>query len=140
MDDCVGFATSIDECTEWAKRNHVHWIEALPLQSRFATIEIADCCGTPVKVAMTIDQMGLQSFSLRRIDWLKIGNSIPDYDAKALRAEYRNLSSLVEQAVKRKPDKVTNRASTWIEVTYEITVSYELTAFEVGIFYSRRKD
>lgn len=138
-EDCVSFATSQEELAEWAKRNNVHCSDSTDHRSYFASIETADYSGILVKVVMTIDQSGLQSFSLRRVDWLAIGNSIADYDTKALRAEYRNLGSLVEQATQRKPDRISNRELTWTEGIYDVTVSYEPMAFEVGIFFSRRK-
>lgn len=137
--DCVGFTTSSKELADWANRNHVQKIPSTNPRTAFMSIEDAEYFGNPVRVVMRIGEDGLQSFSLRRIDWLNKGNKISDYDKHALFAEFLALRSIVQRAVGREPDNVLQREVIWDEETYEVTVSYEPTAFEIGIFFAPKR-
>lgn len=136
--DCVDLATAPSSLAAWIERNSVVAVSSSNQSRKFFVIDSAYFQGTAVKVIMRVDEDGsLGLYSLRRNDWVAMGSSPADYGAGALKHEYYLLRALVERYMERPPEKVTSRESKWGEKNYDIVVSYEPMAFEVGIFFSR---
>lgn len=139
FDDSVDFLSSRDALDQWLIRNKIQKINSLHSDSIFYAIDNIEYEKTSMKCILKTNADGIESLSLRRRAWLEIGTSLGNYKTSDLCKEFNELCFLVEAERKRTPDQKNRREARWFEMNYDIVVSYEPRAFEVGIFISRRK-